>query len=893
MKKRSIVSVIVALMLVAITVLAVFAGSESTVAGANTKLAAYDTKTLLEDKVKVLDDVVAYVQDINVNEEGYAELIGAIDVKELEVAKLYYAELDTANTAVFGASLRRLSGFVKAHPFANTVDGAVEFMADYSAKLGEFEAMKAEAKAEAMLATRVNDWERNPKINLNFNDVEYAEDPRVNVGELTAQKNVVSNQVISFIGEEAGDDGNGYYTVKYEVANNHFRTSASTSGIRESFVFEMDITTFGVLPNAGQNDKLIWIEHGSATAADVTWDQVYCSIKGNGDIIASNNGATLLEKAIVAGEWLHLSIIVDMNTNAVRVLADYTEIGSFSIAEPTNGYTSAPQFINIGANPSVAGGQFSIDNVKLYQGYAVRDFDFFTSMTEEERFVFMVSQISSDKLDSVKAKKEYYDAASNLIALYYNAETAEYLTENASVIDAVDKLLAFDIAALKSELAAANQEILNEVIAKLTAKQRNEDSYSYRSFFVSEAERVLNLCGNDINKSTAEYTRCYAQITQSRNELAAEDDMIKFVKAVNQFYSASTSLEMDTYYDEAKAIMKKLNPALANTGSFPSFTEAYALYSKMDTEMTDKRLIDNAKKLLACIAYVSVYDTEELWSANYYELLDFVLIAVEIIEEGNFDIYYKDAGKAAEEFSTMAKYFTDRMRHEQILHINAEFARYEKSEKYFERFGILSSIKDYIVEKEVDTSADDVIEILNKIDAALAEMSNEKEEYRLLVEANTREFVEKCASLVGAIDYTEMKRICQEISSCFYAMDVNDASAQDAVNIYTARCNEIAAIEERANAFIDAVYVVRVSKTTEMLDYLIAASKLVDEVDLRAPGAEAAYNNYLAEFERYDTKSGAGEANAELTKVRELVVNLSNSRNVKGLITLAYDKICD
>lgn len=445
----------------------------------------------------------------------------AIELVNFECAKVYLEEINVnAGTAKFGAALRRLNGFVKDHTFPTTLDGYLTYSASYSSKANAFNTAYANAKAEAQTGVHLSDWDKKPVIDLSFTSVGGVADRTT--GNMVASYPSGSSSADSFIGEDSGKDGNnGYYTVKYEIPKVNFRTDANIPAtIAGSFVFECDFTTLGMLPNNGQPSRLIWFENGSFSVNGKSWAPVYLSINSNGDIVkGTDSKAVLVEGAVTPGEWVHIGIVGEHATDNVKIYVDYELVGEYSLAHSSAGYTQDFARIRIGCNPEIAGGEFNLDNVKLYQGHAPRDLDYYETLGDDERFVLFASQLRNTDL-SRSAKYDYYNSVSKLVGNYYDGET--YLTTNAAIREAVDIVLEFDAAKFFAELCEENLDGLKELEARLKGYGRAEASYNDRTYFLAKADAFISSTGGAIT-SGPDYNAITTYLGQVRNQLAEED----------------------------------------------------------------------------------------------------------------------------------------------------------------------------------------------------------------------------------------------------------------------------------------------------------------------------------------------------------------------------------
>ncbi len=830
-----------------------------------------------QDKHARLDAMMAFANAVDVLPEG--ELLVKLSKERLECAKLYLKATESCdNNATLGIAIRELNYFVKSHPISAETEGYDVFKESYDKALADFEAKKKVALDKIMLGVHASDWTCAPVINLNFNSADNVEEPKVSVGNIIADKNDDGSTFIGVL------ENTEYYTVRYDVPGIHYRTTAYIQGISGSMVFEMDITTFGKLPNTDK--ELIWVENGSPTVLGKQWDQVYFSINKNGDIVQKlSSDNVILKNAITPGEWLRLSLVVGLEDNKVDVYADYELIASYDIADPTYGYTYKPSIIRIGTNPALAGGQFSIDNVKLYQGYAPRDLDYFATLEPEEQFALLVDRITAVENNSLR--KEYYDAAIKLLGDYWDGEAEEYLTDNAIAQAAVDKLVGFDLDSLNAALAEDNLEALEAVVDKLTSYERAEDTYNPRSYYLEYADKV-NLSVSSLVTAGERYDACIKELNRVRLEISEENQISEFVAAVDAFYHASSLDGLESAFALSNSLVEKINLSLIETGNFPKLAEFYDKYLEMEGIIEDKREIESSKKLLSVLTFLSNYDTEAEWNENYEYLYEYIHIIMEIVDEDNFDPYYGGAKDELEKVSGMLEYFRARIRVEHVNYLSSELARYEASTIYFERFGILANLNEYIVKNKVDIESADIAPLKAKIDACIESLKGEREEYDALVQANTAAFKEKCKSLVGLIDYATMRRICDEASVYFYAMDVRDAAAQDAVNIYIARCRELEAIEDYANEFKEKVSLLAIDKGN-VLEGIIECSEYISSLEAAAPGAQSALSNYQSICNNYNNE--VNKSNSELEATRLAVGYLSNRTEINSFIAFVVNEI--
>ncbi len=840
-----------------------------------------------DDRHAVLNSLMAYVAAYSPElREGFTADLEAVN---LVCAKQYFAlEFDAFYD--LGANLRILSLFIKEHPATNA-EGYNEFYTEFELKLGAYRS-EMEAKREQLhKLNHLVDLDKVPLSNHDYTPSDGVTNPNNKTGALLAENNLSPQKdVISFIGQDVGMDGdNGYYTVKYELTGKQMGAAVTVSNISQSVVFEFDFTTFSYLPITGTT--LINVSAGSMKVNSSTWTPVLISITADGHIVAgSNKDNVLVKNAITKGEWTHISIVLDYDTNLIDVYVDYELVlADYSVAHASKGYVAAPTHLRFNTTANVLDGEFNIDNLQIYQGHAPRKLDFSTTHTDEEKFVFYVNQIDNLGL-SFYARKTYYDTAVKALGNYYL--DGEYKTANPETIAAIDKLVFYGTAPdedtpsgyekLLQDLSDYNLAELTAAVKKVADMPRTESNTVDRTYLLERADAALAAYGTYIFDNAA-LSECVAKLNTVRRNLAEEATLSQFVSAVSDFYAAASVANMQEAFKRATDLYKSIDPALASSG-FPKFNEAYAKYDDMEYLLRDKIIIENSKRLTACIAFVSSY-APETWDENYEYLLTYVLMARNIIEEGNYDPYYKNGAQAVEDFEPMSEYFYAKMQLKYIEHIEEQLDRAEKSDKYFEKLGICIKLEDYIIENKLQDASERMNLLIEEVHARLEELKGNRAEYEALLKANTVEFVEICKGLIGSIDYSTMKRIVDEASEYYYMMDVSDASAQDAIGIYVARCVEIDAVEAYANEFMIEVALID-AIGSDMLTCIVSASRYLDKLEMNVAGVKNSIARLEAACEAYD--NGIKSMNAEIAELVDYSMASTNTCTVAAcIITLA------
>ena len=795
-----------------------------------------------------------------------------------------------------GALLRVISLFIKEHD-ASSADGYDDFFGEFSSLKTAYSLEMLDAASELHKKNHYPDLDKSPLAKHDFTPDDKVTNPNNKVGVVSPVGNTSNNQTVSFIGNDIGMDGdNGYFTVKYEVKSTLMGAQVTVNNISTAAVFEFDITTFGTLP-IGKATELIKV-YSTFTSNGTNWDVNYLSITSEGDIIKGaetnvNNRDVLVKNAVTKGEWTHICVVVDYETNIADLYVDYVLVGSVSTVHSSKGYVSTPPQFRVAATPSVAGGEFSLDNVKVYQGHAPRDLDFVTNTTAEDAFIFYVNQVQNTEISNY-ARKVYYDNALRFIDNYYDDANGQYVTGNAAVNAAVDKLLGYSIApdentlstyqAILKGLSDDKIEALEKAVNKVVGLSRNESNAAERTYFLTLAEELLASSSTYIQDSAA-LAHFINSLNTVSNNLTEEVLLNDFVNIITNF-KVSTSVEsMRAYYNEAAALYKSVDKSLA-TPAFQKFMDAINYFeNEMSEDLVDKVLIENSKRLLACITYVSLFDESE-WDAKFDEIITYVLMARDIIESGEYDPNYKNGGELVEGFIPVCDYFIAKRQERYLDHVKSELERAKDSDKYFEKLGVCIKLEEYVIENELEGGNEELDGLIAELRALHEELKGSRDEYEQLLQENKTKFVDICKDLVGSIDYVTMKRICDAASEYYYMMDVSDASTQDAISIYVARCNEINAVEAYAQAFILEVATIY-SPSSDTLAAIVAASKYLDDLNVNVEGVADALVRFKEACANYD--SAYADANGEIsTTFNYAMASVNSYALTASIITLAY-----
>ena len=271
------------------------------------------------------------------------------------------------------------------------------------------------------------------------------------------------------------------------------------------------------------------------------------------------------------------------------------------------------------------------------------------------------------------------------------------------------------------------------------------------------------------------------------------------------------------------------------------------------------------------------------WEATFATLNFYVVTARELLKSGVYDKYYSNVSELIESFEPMDEFFYQVLQSEHIKFIGDELAKFEASNFYFEKYGIIGAIQVYVDSNDIDYSNATLVALIERTAAEFENLKISDADYDVLLLENTRRFVEKCALLTGSRDYLDMKQALKDASVYFFNMDVSAATAQDALAVYIMREADLRAIEAYADEFREQVLALAICEGNPLENILICESyldKLVTDVD-GAAQALAQYEQIKAEY-----NAGIGAVINELASTRDYAVAANNTNGKETITTL-------
>ena len=729
------------------------------------------------------------------------------------------------------------------------------------------------------------------------------------------------------IGKES--NGNQYMYTGYAPTdmtdkNTYVQLSLSKYKPDNGYVMEFDITTFDNIPEKGYK-----VEAGGFNMTDGRgFPPFYLTITANGDLVMGDapnavdqNKVTALPNAIVPGQWLHCVIVFNYSEFTYTLIVDGEELSTTSAKYKGNSFNLSEGVIRFGTGDCVTG-SVAVDNFVLYSGSGYRNPEKFTSMSDDEKFIYYTNYLGRDSQD-VNGKNYAYEAATKLISNYWTwtdqeageGNYTEYALANAQIKAAVDNYLEFDLEELLVVVRADNLKAFIDYVVALDEIERSTDNISDRGTKILEIEAFVLKYADLIDKVADsdedgicdydEYNRIVARITNEKN---FDQNAVLFIRHMDRFQQVTALSSMQRYYERAKAIVEAeevsgrldmdllSNPEHPDRANFEALINAYnaylAAYDTID-EMIKK---DNSAKIINCMGFIDDYTTEEEWLANYDYMNKYINLVSETIFgrelDGGllYDPEYKNVSEAVEFFYTVYEFFYNVQQDRHVEYISNLIELIASTEAYIEKMGMVAMIDRYVASNDLNYNDARIVSLMNALETCRSELEVREEDYAKILVQNAVYFINVVENMRTSSSYSEKKSYFNKATEYYFNLDITVAGAAEAVVVYDECAIELALAEESSLMFLDAI---ANYKKCENADEKYAA--LVD-CYYNAQYAETSYEGVADALEYFESEYDsymdyAEEVNGDVAAAGMAIGSLRANCGVTTIIAVIIKKI--
>ncbi|MBR5448015.1 MAG: hypothetical protein IKV40_06285, partial [Clostridia bacterium] len=397
----------------------------------------------------------------------------------------------------------------------------------------------------------------------------------------------------------------------------------------------------------------------------------------------------------------------------------------------------------------------------------------------------------------------------------------------------VESMEAFDYdGEIANNVKAANlAEILNQV-SDIEAIEVYSTNVKTINQAISALDQFIADNNDFIDKSNSSYNEAVMRVNDVKANLVKCENAVAFARALTLFQRATSVASMtrrattlDEIYKAARydkadnvAYVKAdpvfatfeaiINPAgMPNTDS--AYVDAFEYYATIPAIIAEQVKVENSARIIKCIDLLlemeGYQNTEEYWLANYDDVEFFVSIIRDIVSAENYDPTYPGIDAAMEQYELIDAYFYVLLQQEHIAIIGAQLDRFAASTSYIEKIGICTYVERYFASNgDIDLTLPEIQDFLYRLERYNAELVTYMDDYKELLERNTRYFIDTVQKMEILTTYAELKPLYEQALEYYYAMNAITDEAKAAVAIFDDFDKALISIQTNSELFIKA-----------------------------------------------------------------------------------------
>ena len=853
------------------------------------------------------DSVAAYLATVDPASDGYKEAVASLNAKALLAARAYLdlvASETVESTATNQIALNNYNAFIKLGVCNTESEEYKALEKDAEARIKLQEDAKEENRQAMLAKATLESYGYATMYNTDFSD---GKNPFPTLGN--AGSSIVST--------------NGKLTINYDrnsAATNTYVQGTYVSGFTsKGVVIDFDFATFGKFVGGngfhlegGGHEAL---GNGDTSKVSEKWSsglpKIYASyfrIDANGNLRGADNSSdgakVFLQNTLTKGEWLHYTIIFNNDDFTYSLYCEYEHIATYSAKVHGFHYNlSAIRFAG-----STNSGEWSIDNLQVYQGTALRELGMFDRMTNEEKFVYYANYYTNDESNDILGRYTAQKSVDQLIINYTNEDgsfkpfeqgelsTEEYEVLLANVQLAFEKVSAFDNTGFINHLKQSNRDIFIQYVEEATTIKRelNSSNIETRKKAVSKIEEFILSTDGLVDDNEA-YKAAFSVYAEIQRQRYADENTLVFNKYMEVYSKIDTLSALRKYYRLAYEIFNDtsypLNPEDAQLEGFEAFAAAYELYSHAEERIESVERDQNSKKIVSCYEIVSVYDPS-VWTENYDFINPYVVMIRETINSGYYNYDYDGIDQVISDFAPMNEFFYGLLQEVHIAEISARLQYVYDNDAYIEKMGTLSYITRYLENNDIDRNRPEMATLITNYQTALEELEFREADYETVLDQNASYFVALVEKMRISNDFNEKKELHAMASGFYFAINANYPGAKDAIAVFDEHTVYFETGEISSTRFIDAVVILRAAETKEE-KYAALVDCYMYSLDavLSYPGVATELEYFTAEYNAYNDV-----ANATIEVIESIGVAVGSVRSncgVSSIIAVIIKKIFD
>ena len=581
--------------------------------------------------------------------------------------------------------------------------------------------------------------------------------------------------------------------------------------------------------------------------------------------------------AFVVGEWIHVSIVVDALNDKVYVYVDYQYAGcnskqKFDDLEQVrfDGYMK---------------GTYKVDNIMFYAGTTPRDVNRLENYTDAERFQFYASFLDkindNDLLPSINIA---YNEMTTALPLYWDAANSTYTdaATTQTLKDAVDAYRGFDYDAFNTLVKAYNLDVLTDYMNQFYALGRDLTNITSRSAMITFIRTFMAM--NIFDKENASYKTFDATLTAEARNTELDANINVFINAMSRFKLAPVITTMEKYYNQAHEFVKtsSLDLTVLDDANYTAFKEAYEVYLDAATRIDAVRRDAASKRFVTYMNYLTKfngYDKESVWIENYATFDQYITACRAILRSDGYNPEYEGWAEALELYNLINDYLYEDLQQTHLKEAIAMLDRFPESDSYVSKLGVCRYVRNYFANNDVDYTHPEIAAAVTRLQIYEDEVAILAQEYAVVLEQNTQEFISYVQQMKSTKDYSDLKAIYNASLDYYYSMNIDSDEAVAALADFDVFSDKLIVIEQSSAAFVETASGISNLTGEKLYDALVKCYGLFDNVSSDIAGvsdAITAYEAALAEYEAQTVK-----VNSELSSVSVVICAVRYSPAVK------------
>ncbi len=911
-------------------------------------------------------DIASYIPTVDPAAEGYADSIASARAAALNVATTICSAIDASAPLTAQWEFDKLNAISAAYEIAEQEIGDVKGAALSVAKAFFDEIASETVTSTARNQIAINNF--NAFVKRGFCDTESEEykammleaQTRIALqdeareanrqamlagGTLDAYKlstmydtDFVGSHPFTVVGNKGSSTvttQDGYLTINYEGnsgrTNTYVQSSYSSGFTAKGVVVDFDFTTFGDMV-AGEGFHLEGGGHkalgdGDASKLKEKWDSdsmklyaSYFKILTDGTVKISQDSpdagksffktedgkdgpaGVLLQNSITQGEWMHYTVIFNPDDFTYSVYCEYELLGTYSGKVFGFHY----ELTNIRFSAATNVGEWSIDNLQVYQGTALRDLGMFERMTDEERFVYYANYYTNDASTDTLGRYESKKNAEALLKNYTNEDGSfkpfeqgeltdeAYAALTAEVQAAVEKMVGFDATAFVENLKISNRELFIQYVNEALAitRELTAASIDNRKKAVTKIEDFIVSTDGLIDENE-DYRAAFENYVKCQRNRYIDENILVFNKYMEVYAKVETLNALRKYYNLAYQIFNDASYPLDSRETelegFEAFAVAYELYSHAAARIEGVERDQNSQKIISCYELISRFDPSE-WEANYDYINPYVIMIRGTIAENYYNYDYEGVDKVMEAFAPMDEYFYGLLQKVHIAEIAARLDFVYNNDAYIEKSGTLSYITRYLESNDIDRTNPEMAALISNYETALEELAFREVDYEIVLNQNASYFVSLVEKMRISNDFNEKRELYDKAIGFYFALNANYPGAKEAIAVFDEHTDYFETGEISSTRFLDAVVILRTADTEEdKYAALVNCYAYSKDAVLTYDGVAEAMEYFNAEYEAYNSA-----ATATIEVIESIGVTVGSVRancGVSSIIAVIINKI--